>query len=133
MNILPPGTPGTPVSNNFPSLLHPRIFVSHSHEDNKFCIKLVEDLRHALGADDDVWYDASGGLNGGDTWWRVIMDEIAARSVFIVVLSPKSVELQWINAEFNIARQFLLILLWHLHLYHGRPSSSYGPLSQYLE
>ena len=62
MNYPPPGTPGTPVSNNFPSLPHPRIFVSHSHEDNKFGKKLVADLRHAIGDNNAVWYDASGGL-----------------------------------------------------------------------
>jgi hypothetical protein len=68
-----------------------RIFVSHSHKDNDFGVRLVEDLRTALGGGDEtVWYDASGGLHGGDAWWRTIVAEIKARPVFIVVASPES-------------------------------------------
>ena len=43
-----------------------RIFVSHSHKDNDFGFKLVQDLRRVLGDETAVWYDARGGLHGGD-------------------------------------------------------------------
>jgi hypothetical protein len=42
-----------------------RIFVSHSSKDNDFGVQLVKDLRHILGDENAVWYDASGGLNPG--------------------------------------------------------------------
>ncbi|HEV2459809.1 MAG TPA: EVE domain-containing protein, partial [Ktedonobacterales bacterium] len=52
---------------------HKRIFVSHSHQDNDFGMRLVHDLRLALGgSEESVWYDTSGGLHVGDEWWRVI-------------------------------------------------------------
>jgi hypothetical protein len=58
-----------------------RIFVSHSHQDNAFGVRLVQDLRAALGGDEAaVWYDASGGLHGGDEWWRKIVAEITSAS-----------------------------------------------------
>jgi len=82
----------------------PRIFVSHSHQDNTFGFQLVADLRAAIGADEDtVWYDARGGLHGGDAWWRTIEAEITARPVFIVVLSPDAVASPWVNDEIDLA------------------------------
>jgi hypothetical protein len=81
-----------------------RIFVSHSHKDNDFGVRLVEDLRRALGGGDEtVWYDASGGLHGGDAWWRTIVAEIKARPVFIVVASPASMASPWVIDEIDLA------------------------------
>lgn len=81
----------------------PRMFVSHSSKDNEFGAKLVQDLRHIVGDEDAVWYDASGGLHGGDAWWRKIRTELKARSVFIVVLSPDSMTSPWVNDEIDLA------------------------------
>ncbi len=81
----------------------PRIFVSHSHIDNVFGVKLVEDLRRTLGDEDAVWYDALGGLAGGDTWWRKIVEEVTTRPIFIVVLSPAALESQWVQDEIALA------------------------------
>ncbi len=80
-----------------------RIFVSHSNKDNDFGVRLVEDLRLALGDEDAVWYDARGGLHGGDNWWNKIMLELRTRNVFIVVLSPEAMDSQWVNTEINLA------------------------------
>ena len=80
-----------------------RIFISHSHKDNEFGVKLVEDLRRVLGDESAVWYDAKGGLHGGDTWWSKIIEEITARNIFIVVLSPDSMSSPWVNDEINLA------------------------------
>jgi hypothetical protein len=81
-----------------------RIFVSHSHEDNEFGVRLVDDLRKALGGNEaTVWYDASGGLHGGEAWWRTIVAEIKARPVFIVVLSPDSMQSRWVEDEIDLA------------------------------
>ncbi len=81
----------------------PRVFVSHSHRDNDFGIKLVHRLRRELGNDDAVWYDKSGGLLGGDEWWHKILAELTARPIFIVVLSPHALTSKWVNDEINIA------------------------------
>ncbi len=80
------------------------IFVSHSHKDNEFGVRLVQDLRTALGGQEDtVWFDASGGLHGGDAFWRTIVAEIKARPVFIVVTSPDSMASPWVTDEIDLA------------------------------
>lgn len=81
----------------------PRIFVSHSHKDNDFGIQLVRDLRRQLDDDDAVWYDAAGGLSGGDAWWRKIMEELRSRSTFLVILSPDALASPWVNNEIDLA------------------------------
>jgi formylglycine-generating enzyme required for sulfatase activity len=80
-----------------------RVFISHSHADNEFGVRLAEDLRRALGDDSAVWYDVSGGLHGGDAWWRKIVAEIDACPVFLVVLSPEATESRWVNDEIDLA------------------------------
>lgn len=80
-----------------------RVFVSHSHTDDEFGLRLVNDLRRTLGSDDSVWYDAAGGLNGGDQWWNKIVSELTSREVFIVILSPASLASPWVNDEINLA------------------------------
>ena len=80
-----------------------RIFVSHSHQDNDFGRKLVQDLQNALGDETAVWYDTAGGLQGGDPWWSKIKQELKACSVFLVVLSPDAIASKWVNDEINIA------------------------------
>src|SRR5258708_798126 len=81
----------------------PRIFMSHSHVDNDFGTGLAQDLRRALGDDNAVWYDILGGLHGGDNWWQKILDELASRNVFIVVLSTDSMASGWVNDEISLA------------------------------
>ena len=80
-----------------------RIFISHSHIDNEFGTRLAQDLRKALGDESAVWYDVLGGLHGGDAWWEKIVEELSARKVFIVVLSPESVVSPWVRDEINLA------------------------------
>src|SRR5579859_3927428 len=81
----------------------PRIFVSHSHADNDFGIRLVKRLRSALGDETAVWYDAAGGLGGGEAWWDKIKLELRTRPVFIVILSPEALASKWVQDEINIA------------------------------
>lgn len=81
-----------------------RLFISHSHEDDDFGRRLVQDLRTVLDSDESaVWYDSQGGLRGGDSWWQTIQAEIEARSVFIVILSPASMNSEWVRNEIDIA------------------------------
>src|SRR5258708_25412781 len=80
----------------------PRIFVSHSHKDNEFGLRLIADLRRDLGGEDTVWYDVSGGRHGGDAWWRTIVRELTAREVFLVVLSRDAVASKWVEDEIDL-------------------------------
>lgn len=83
---------------------HKRIFVSHSHQDNEFGVQLVHDLRLALGGrEESVWYDTSGGLHGGDEWWRVIRQEIEQRPIVVVILSPDAMASDFVNRELDMA------------------------------
>lgn len=78
------------------------VFVSHSHHDNTFGLRLIADLRAHLG-DDAVWFDASGGLQGGDDWWRKIVEQILARDAFLVILSPDALASPWVRKEMDLA------------------------------
>ncbi|HEY7849139.1 MAG TPA: toll/interleukin-1 receptor domain-containing protein, partial [Ktedonobacterales bacterium] len=93
------------MSSTTPAQAAPRIFISHSHEDHDFCLKLIGDLRARFG-EDAIWYDASGGqhgLTGGEAWWDEIVAEITARPYFLVVLSPHAVASRWVPQEMGIA------------------------------
>jgi hypothetical protein len=79
------------------------IFVSHSHADDEFGIRLVQDLRVALGEEDAVWYDSSGGLQGGDAWWARIRHELGTRPLVLVVTSPDAMASPWVNSEIDVA------------------------------
>lgn len=70
------------------ALPRPHIFVSHSHLDNDFGTQLAQDLRRVLNDENAVFYDVLGGLHGGERWWEKIVEELTARDVFILVLSP---------------------------------------------
>ena len=80
-----------------------RIFVSHSHLDNDFGTRLVQDLRRVLVDEDAVFYDVLGGLHGGDTWWEKIVEELTARDVFLLVISPEAMNSMWVRREINVA------------------------------
>jgi formylglycine-generating enzyme required for sulfatase activity len=80
----------------------PQIFISHSHHDNEFGLQIVQELRALLG-EDAVWFDASGGLHGGEEWWDKIVAEITARPIFIVILSPEALASKWVMKEMSIA------------------------------
>src|SRR5205807_9317009 len=80
----------------------PRIFISHSHLDDDFGLKLINELRTHLG-EEAVWYDSSGGLRGGDEWWDTIVREITERDTFLVILSTNALSSPWVLHEMAIA------------------------------
>ncbi len=87
-----------------------RIFISHSHHDNVFCVRLVDDLRRALGSDDAVWYDSKGGrrnsnagLRPGDHWRKVIDQQLLRRNVFILIYSYTAKKSGWVEYEVDEA------------------------------
>lgn len=76
------------------------IFVSWSasSEDAPFCEKIVRDLRSSLGEPSLVWYDLSG-----DEEWSLVIQELTARPLFLVVLSPDATVSKRVEAEFDLA------------------------------
>lgn len=81
----------------------PRIFISHSSEDDIFGKKLHKGLCQIINNDDAVWYDSEDGLKGGDLWWATITREIRVRPIFIVILSPDAIASKWVHDEILIA------------------------------
>ncbi len=77
-----------------------RIFLSHSHRDNDFCRRVVDHIKHAL-PDTDIFYDEHT-IIGGDEWMRRVQREVLERPIFIVILSPHSVESEWVREETNL-------------------------------
>jgi formylglycine-generating enzyme required for sulfatase activity len=76
-----------------------QVFISYSRKDLVFVERLAKDLQTA-GL--DVWYDLSG-LAGGTRWGKEIQNAIKQSQVFVVVLSPNSVDSDWVEKEFMYA------------------------------
>jgi Tol biopolymer transport system component len=84
-----------------------QVFISYSRKDLVFVERLVEDLKKA---NLDVWYDLSG-LEGGARWRKEIQDAIKNSQYVIVVLSPDSVESEWVEREFLFASNLKLKII----------------------
>jgi hypothetical protein len=76
-----------------------KIFISYSRKDIDFVRKLAGDLE---SAGYDVWWDITD-LQGGDDWVRTIPQAISSSQYFIVVLTPNSVESEWVRKEYTQA------------------------------
>src|SRR5438105_15960681 len=92
--------------------VHPlRIFISHSAKDNDFCVKLVDDLRRALGEHVQIWYDASDEEQGdeGESAWQPKFEAQSVaedtQDVLLVLLSPDAVASTRVNNEIDLAWQ----------------------------
>lgn len=77
----------------------PTIFVSHSHLDNDWCRPFYETLR-ASGL--NVWYDEKG-LAAGAAFVKVIQDELQARDIFLLALTPNAWASEWVQEEIQLA------------------------------
>lgn len=76
----------------------PRVFVSHSHQDDAFTYQLVRDLK-AAGA--DVWVDIAD-LNNGDFLGR-INEALGSRDYLVLVLTQHAVSSPFVQMEVNAA------------------------------
>ncbi len=76
-----------------------KIFISYSRKDIDFARKLADDLENAGY---DVWWDIID-LQGGDDWVRSIPAAIEASQYVIVVLTPNSVNSEWVQKEYTQA------------------------------
>ena len=88
-----------------------QIFISYSRKDMSFVRKLAGDLEKAGY---DVWWDLTD-LRGGDDWVRVIPAAIESSQHFIIVLSPNSIESEWVRKEYtqalSLRRKIIPIML----------------------
>jgi hypothetical protein len=76
-----------------------KVFISYSRKDIKFARRLATDLEQA---DYDVWWDISD-LKGGDDWVRFIPTAIQTSQYFVVLLSPDSIQSEWVSKEYSYA------------------------------
>ncbi len=77
----------------------PQVFISYSQKDTDIARKLAKDLEKAGF---DVWWDISD-LKGGDAWIRAIQAALKASKYCLVILSPNSVESEWVEKEYTYA------------------------------
>lgn len=76
-----------------------KIFISYSRKDIDFARKLAGDLETAGY---DVWWDITD-LRGGDDWVSTLPAAIKSSQYFIIVLTPDSVESEWVRKEYTQA------------------------------
>ncbi len=75
------------------------IFLSYSRKDKAFARKLAKDLENAGHT---VWWDLTN-IDGGDRWAREIQDGINQSEILAVVVSPNSINSEWVEKEFIFA------------------------------
>jgi predicted nucleotide-binding protein len=76
------------------------VFISHSSRDRWITRKMAEDIR-AVGA--EVWVDEKD-LEGGDVIVEKILQGVDACTEAIILLSPDSVNSQWVVFEIGALR-----------------------------
>ncbi len=101
-----------------------QVFISYSRKDLVFVERLAKDVR-AAGL--EVWYDLSG-LEVGTRWGKEIQNALQQSQYILVVLSPNSVESEWVEKEFlyanNLKRKIIPLLyspcnlpMWFINLH----------------
>ena len=87
------------------------IFISYSRKDKYFVEKLANDLK---ARNYPVWFDAS--LRGGERFQEKIEAAIRSSYEIIVILSPNSVNSQWVQYEGSLAyslRKRIIPVMYH--------------------
>lgn len=88
-----------------------QIFIAYSLVDRNFVQKLAMDLEEAGLS---VWYDVSR-LEGGAHWRAEIEKSIRDSQYMVVVMSPESVESEWVEREFLFASNLGLKIIPVIH------------------
>lgn len=84
-----------------------QVFISYSRKDLDFVDELAADLRKA-GL--EVWYDVSK-LGGGSRWRTEIENALQNSQYVIVVLSPDSIQSEWVEREFLFSSNLKLKII----------------------
>jgi hypothetical protein len=77
-----------------------KVFVSYSRDDLNFVQGFVQTL---MSNGVDVWWDMSS-LQGGDDWTDAIPQAIENCDICVVVLSPQSIQSDWVQKEYTYAK-----------------------------
>jgi hypothetical protein len=73
-----------------------KVFVSHCHSDREFVEHEILTLMRACGV--EPWYSAKD-ISTADEWQTTILRALEACRCFLVVLSPRAVESEWVRSE----------------------------------
>lgn len=76
------------------------IFISYSHNDSDYAHKLAENLQK-IGF--EAWIDER--LDYGSQWPQELQKQLDSCSAFIVIMSPRSYESDWVQSELQRARR----------------------------
>lgn len=76
-----------------------RIFISYSHQDEEFVLKLATDLENR-GA--EVWIDR-GDIRAGAEWRQTIAEAVRNCQAFVLVISPDAAESEYVARELSMA------------------------------
>lgn len=101
----------------------PRVFISYAHADRAWLRSLVTHLHAALGNNDPdfIFFDEHS-LRSGDAWNERLQQEVMARPIFVLALTPQSVTSQYVGAEVELAlretaanpnRRFISLMVQH--------------------
>lgn len=75
------------------------LFISYSSQDRPAVDALTTALRHGRH---EVWFDQQ--LGGGDSWWKMILEQIRSCDVFIVALSNNWLQSKPCQSELRYAQ-----------------------------
>jgi len=76
------------------------IFISYSHRDNNYAHALADSLQ-SMGL--EVWIDAR--LDYGSQWPHEIQKNLDSCDAFILIMSPRSFESDWVQSELQRAKR----------------------------
>jgi hypothetical protein len=76
-----------------------KVFISYSRKDLNFVQGFAQTL---MSNSVDVWWDLSS-MQGGDDWTDAIPQAIESCDMVIVVLSPNSIQSDWVQKEYTYA------------------------------
>ena len=77
------------------------IFISYSSADHHFIDQLIPLIRRVTVVERSVWFNDE--MSGGVDWWEMILNEIAACDIFVYLISNKSLESPYCQAELREA------------------------------
>jgi hypothetical protein len=78
----------------------PSFFISYSRRDRPFMQQFIPRLRNVYGHN-NVWYDKD--LQGGDKWAAEIQRNITKSDIFVILLTPESMQSQHCRDEWQQA------------------------------
>jgi hypothetical protein len=78
----------------------PKIFISHSTEDREFVEANIVNLLHSQGL--ETWYSKDS-IQGASRWEREIIKGLKDCTWFLVAMSPRAANSQWVKDEVDWA------------------------------